>query len=83
MNMKQHDFKQQREGLEAVRRELLAQGQQVGVIGQKVGEPNIMHLPVSRKREVVYAIDDGYDLWGPKHPVAFDLTLSEVVDRLT
>jgi hypothetical protein len=53
-------------------------------ISTRQGEPDILHLPVSRRRNVVY-VDGGYDIWKKSyknHLIAADLSVEAVVHYL-
>lgn len=71
----------QTRALERVRVKLREHGKTPEAVCQKRGEPNLVCLPVSRHREVV-CVTGTYDLWGAVLPLAFDLTLDQLMDHL-
>jgi hypothetical protein len=73
-------LQEQWKGLNALCGHLELAGLPHGEISTKHGERFLLHLPVSRGREVIYAID-GYDIW-KRHLLAADLSVEAVIDYL-
>ena len=76
-----YTMEEQQAALDKLAAVLTKRGVEVGSPASKVGEPELLNLPVGYY-EVVFVMD-GYDVFGVDSMLGVSMSLSEVVERLT